>query len=214
MNLKVYAKSRKLTLKQANDLCKLVLGQTPTTLTEEEISHLDAAASAAAEQVAAALPAADTPEDETTEAELQAEATINGAEITDPVTDNPTQEETNTQIPSDSTSLVNSNGNGITPQTREVIEILGEETLKRNVAIFMTHHIRSLQKLSQTHTAILHKFEQNIYEETSATFERMTRNLDQGFNTAQRIGNPKAQEDEQLYQDYLSLVNDFLSLNP
>lgn len=206
MNVKTYAKARKLTLKQVNDLCNVVLEQVPATLTETQISRLDAALAAAAEKVAA-LPAANEPED-TTGAESSGDAMPSGliAELTDDKEPAAGQEDTLSRLDdSPSVNMV---------QTNQVIEVLGEDLLRRNVTIFLTHHIKSLQRLSETHNAILSRFEEDIYHQTAETLGRMTRNVETAFATAERIANPQTKEDAQLYQDYLNLVNDFLSTPP
>jgi hypothetical protein len=197
MNPKIYAKSRKLTLKQCNDLCKLVLEQVPVTLTETQISRLDAALAAAAEQVAA-LPASDEADTQTALEEAPPSEIV--AELT--------------KAEAGQADMLQVHEAKEIAQTRQVIDVLGEETLRRNVTIFLTHHIKSLQRLSETHSAILHKFEQDIYHQTGETFGRMTRHMEQTFADAERIANPQTGEDEQLYQDYLGLVNEFLSTPP
>ncbi|WP_375493312.1 hypothetical protein [uncultured Nostoc sp.] len=189
MNHKEYAKSRKLTLKQFNDLSKLVLGTGTSAsgdLDDEQISKLDAAIAAAAEQVNA-LSKGNSPA-ETIAGELPQE----------------TSQEAN--------ALATSGNNGLkTSSNTQVIEILGEDLLRRNMAIFMTHHIRSLQRVAETHKAILNKFEQEVYSETAETFARMTRKMEDSFTDINRIAKPQTEEDKQLYQDYISLVEEFLS---
>ncbi|MHC5730518.1 MAG: hypothetical protein ACYTXY_41710, partial [Nostoc sp.] len=149
MNHKEDAKSRKLTLKQFNDLSKLVLDAVANgSLDDEQIAKLDAAIAAAAEQVNA-LPEGNSP----------AEA------IAGELPQEPSQE---------AIALATSGNNGLgTSNNTQVIEILGEDLLRRNMAIFMTHHIRSLQRIAETHKAILNKFEQEVYNETAETFARM-----------------------------------------
>lgn len=190
MNPKQYAKSRKLTLKQFNDLSKLVLGAGTSAagdLDDEQIAKLDAAIAAAAEQVNA-LSKGNSPA-EAIAGELPPE----------------TSQEAN--------ALATSSNNGLktSTSTPQVIEILGEDLLRRNMAIFMTHHIRSLQRIAETHKAILNKFEQEVYNETAETFARMTRKMEDSFTDINRIANPQTEEDKQLYQDYILLVDEFLS---
>ncbi|MBW4597523.1 MAG: hypothetical protein KME46_32660 [Brasilonema angustatum HA4187-MV1] len=197
MNIKTFAKSRKLTLKQVNELCNVVLEETPADLTQDHISKLDAALAAAAEKVAALPPG----EEEESEKPPENEAVLT------------------TEEPEAEQELTAPQGNGMVvaaadeelTETAQVIEILGEDLLRRNVAIFLTHHIKSLQRLTQTHSDILHKFEQDIYAQTGETLARMTRNTEEAFNVVERIAKPQTTEDEQRYQEYLSLVSDFLS---
>lgn len=187
MNHKEYAKSRKLTLKQFNDLSKLVLGAVANgSLDDEQISQLDAAIAAAAEQVNT-LPEGNNPA-EAIAGELPPE----------------TSQEAN--------ALATSGNNGLkTSNNTQVIEILGEDLLRRNMAIFMTHHIRSLQRVAETHKAILNKFEQEVYSETAETFARMTRKMEDSFTDINRLTNQASEEDQKLYEDYLLLVDEFLS---
>jgi len=198
MNPKQYAKSRKLTLKQFNDLSKLVLGTGTNAngdLDDDQIAKLDAAIAAAAEQVNA-LPESNNP----------AEA-IAGEESTE------THQTTKQTANQEANALATSSNNGLktSTNTSQVIEILGEDLLRRHMAIFMTHHVRSLQRIAETHKAILNKFEQNVYNETAETFARMTRKMEDSFSDINQIANPQTEEDKQLYQDYISLVDEFLS---
>lgn len=186
MNLKQYAKSRKLTLKQLHNVCQVVLNEIPTTtLDDEQQVKLDEALAETAQKLAA-LPASK-------------------------------EEEITTQTPPEAevepAPLATSTKPDLTAGNRQVIDILGEDVLKRNVAIFMTHHIRTLQRVKDTHKAVLNKFEQDIYQQTGDTFARMTRNMESSFSDVERIANPQTEADEQAYQDYLKLVDDFLS-NP
>jgi len=165
MNLKDYAKSRKLTLKQAQDLCQLVLEAVPLTLTEENITGLDEAAAAAAQQVTA-LPAGE-------------------------------------ESPA---ALVSNTPQSVKAQTREVIAALGEDTLRQNIALFMTSRITQLQQLHATHQAILSKFEADIQYQTNAMFERLAQSaqLSSGSQTEPLT------EADQAYQDYLRLLDSYL----
>ncbi|MHC5853593.1 hypothetical protein [Nostoc sp.] len=181
MNSKYYARERKLTLKQFNEIAKLILGSVPASLEEEQIARLDAALAEAAQQVNA-LPEAGTE--------------ASGAqEATEPA------------------PLVTADSNRVTPSgtTPQVIELLGEDMLRRNIAIFLTHHIRSLQQIQETHKTILGKFEQQVYTDTADTFARMTRNVQSSLSDVERLTHPQTAEDEQLYTDYLQLVDEFLS---
>lgn len=179
MNLKQYAKSRKLTLKQLHDVCQVVLHEIPTTVNDEQEAKLDEALAEAAQKMAE-LPA--TRQDKT-----------------------PLNEQT------ESAPLATSPEPDLTVANRQVMDVVGEDVLKRNIAIFMTHHIRSLQRIKDTHKAVLGKFEQDIYQQTGDTFARMTRNMESSFLDMERLANPQSEADEQLYQDYLKLVDDFLS---
>lgn len=187
MNHKEYAKSRKLTLKQFNDLSKLVLGAVANgSLDDEQIAKLDAAIAAAAEQVNAL-------------SEGNSPAEANAGEL---------PPETSQEV----NALATSANNGLgTSNNTQVIEILGEDLLRRNMAIFMTHHIRSLQRVAETHKAILNKFEQEVYSETAETFARMTRKMEHSFTDINRLTNQASEEDQKLYEDYLLLVDEFLS---
>lgn len=187
MNHKEYAKSRKLTLKQFNDLSKLVLHAVANgSLDDEQTAKLDAAIAAAAEQVNA-LP----------EGNSLAEA-IAG--------------ELPQETSQEANALATSGNNGLgTSNNTQVIEILGEDLLRRNMAIFMTHHIRSLQRIAETHKAILNKFEQEVYNETAETFARMTHKMEDSFTDINRLANQGSEEDQKLYEDYLLLVDEFLS---
>ncbi|MEH1831183.1 MAG: hypothetical protein V7L29_03640 [Nostoc sp.] len=78
-------------------------------------------------------------------------------------------------------------------------------------AIFLTHHIRSLRQIQETHKIILGKFEQQVYTDTADTFARMTRNVQSSLNDMERLTHPQTTEDEQLYNDYLQLVDEFLA---
>lgn len=180
MNSKHYAKERKLTLKQFNELATLILGSVPASLEEEQIARLDAALAEAAQQVNA-LP------------EVGTEAL--GAQEAEPAP----------LATADSNTIAAS---GTTPQ---VIELLGEDMLRRNIAIFLTHHIRSLRQIQETHKTILGKFEQQVYTDTADTFARMTRNVQSSLSDMERLTHPQTAEDEQLYTDYLQLVDEFLS---
>lgn len=181
MNSKHYARQRKLTLKQFNELAMLILGSVPASLEEEQIARLDAALAEAAQQVNA-LPEADT-------------------------------EASGAQEAAEPAPLAAADSNRVIAPgtTTQVIELLGEDMLKRNIAIFLTHHIRSLQQIQETHKTILGKFEQQVYTDTAETFARMTRNVQSSLNDVQRLAHPQTAEDERLYNDYLQLVDDFLS---
>lgn len=181
MNSKHYARQRKLTLKQFNELATLILGSVPASLEEEQIARLDAALAEAAQQVNA-LPEAST---EATDAQEAAEPAPLAM--------------------ADSNTIVASG------TTTQVIELLGEDMLKRNIAIFLTHHIRSLRQIQETHKTILGKFEQQVYTDTADTFARMTRNVQSSLSDMERLTNPQTAEDEQLYNDYLQLVDEFLA---
>lgn len=188
MNHKEYAKSRKLTLKQFNDLSKLVLGAVANgSLDDEQISKLDAAIAAAAEQVNA-LPEDNSPAEAIAAGELLPETS------------------------QEAKALATSGNNGLgASNNTQVIEILGEDLLRRNMAIFMTHHIRSLKRIAETHKAILNKFEQEVYSETAETFARMTHKMEDSFTDINRLTNQGSEEDQKLYEDYLLLVDEFLS---
>lgn len=171
MNLKDYAKSRKLTLKQAQDLCRLVLEEVPLALTQENIAGLDEAAAAAAQQLAA-LPA--------------------GEEA----------------IASSPAPLVsNAPAQPVTSQTRKVIAALGEDTLRQNIALFMTSRITQLQQIHATHQAILTKFEADINYQTNAMFERLAQSAQ--LPSGSQI--EPLSEADQAYQDYLGLLDSYLS---
>lgn len=182
MNSKQYAKERKLTLKQFNDLAKLILGTVPASLDEEQIANLDAALAQAAEQVNR------LPESVSTE-EPDLRETAEAAPL----------------VTADSKDIAASG------TATQVIALLGEDMLRRNIAIFLTHHIRSLQQIQETHKVILGKFEQQVYSETAETFARMTRNMQSSLSDIDKITHPQSPEDEQLYHDYLQLVDEFLS---
>ncbi|MEH1849376.1 MAG: hypothetical protein V7L25_31510 [Nostoc sp.] len=147
MNSKQYARERKLTLKQFNELATLILGSVPASLEEEQIARLDAALAEAAQQVNA-LP------------EVGTEAT-DAQEATEPAP----------------LATADSNSIEASSTTTQVIELLGEDMLRRNIAIFLTHHIRSLRQIQETYKTILGKFEQQVYTDTADTFARMTRNV-------------------------------------
>lgn len=181
MNSKQYARERKLTLKQFNELSTIIFGTAPASLEEEQITRLDAALAEAAQQVNA-LPQASTQETDAQEAAEPAPL-----------------------------ATVDSNSIEANSTTTQVIELLGEDMLRRNIGIFLTHHIRSLRQIQETHKTLLGKFEQQVYTDTAETFARMTRNVQSSLNDRERLTYPQTIEDEQLYNDYLQLVDEFLA---
>lgn len=111
-----------------------------------------------------------------------------------------------------SSSLTQAQQPSLSPSNaRTVIGIIGEDTLRRNIAIFLTHHISNLQKLRHAHDEILFRFEQDVYRDTSDTFGRITRNLANAHSGIDKIIHPQTPEEEAYFAECLKLAEEFLS---
>ena len=100
-------------------------------------------------------------------------------------------------------------------KTQQVIENIGVEHLQRHAMMYLAQHRRFLQRIGQVQDEMLLKFEQEVYGRTANSFDKMTREMETAFNgvlsDSERISNPQTTDDATFYQDYLTLVDEFLT---
>ena len=100
-------------------------------------------------------------------------------------------------------------------ETQKVINAVGETTLIRNMALFIRQDIENMQKLSQTRAIVLKRFEQEIYNQTNATLNKITNDMESIYSRAtddiQKIITATTPDSENPYDDYLKAVNEYLT---